>query len=214
MTDRQRIRELIVSICEEQLRSYYRWPGYKFNRSEANLAMADVIITEIKKAYGGVLQNISENYVTNFIIFSIGTHAGKRYYKTTTKRSAKNAVEISWILGRPTFLAYLKASKYELYKTRKKVQKITASRGHRKRAVEEALKKNDTDFALIVNLNRYEEIEKQRYLNTVDGFLWCGTETTLFNDESPVCMECEFRIDCRRRLKEELPKIYDKRGYE
>lgn len=59
-----------------------------------------------------------------------------------------------------------------------------------------------------------EERLKQGYYNRKRGLDWCIANTTLFFHKSPLCASCIYKIDCKKILKVNYPKIYKLRGYD
>lgn len=59
-----------------------------------------------------------------------------------------------------------------------------------------------------------EELLKQRYYNRKRGLDWCIANTTLFFHRSTLCASCIHKIECKKVLKINYPKIYKLRGYD
>jgi len=60
-------------------------------------------------------------------------------------------------------------------------------------------------------LNILEEETKKKYYNTIEGFSSCLNFTSLFKFTSPLCKECSWKIKCKIVLKQNYPKLYQKR---
>lgn len=59
-----------------------------------------------------------------------------------------------------------------------------------------------------------EESLKQRFYNRKRGLEWCMANTSLFFHKSTLCASCIHKIDCKKILKFNYPKIYKLRGYD
>lgn len=60
-------------------------------------------------------------------------------------------------------------------------------------------------------LNKKEENFKEKKYNTIEGFNICLNFTTLFRFDSILCKRCNFKSKCKRILKNNYPKLYQKR---
>ena len=72
-------------------------------------------------------------------------------------------------------------------------------------------KENWTD--LIINTNRNEEFNKSKFLNKSIGLENCLITTILYNHKSSICLQCNFSLECKEKLKILYPKIHKIRGY-
>lgn len=59
-----------------------------------------------------------------------------------------------------------------------------------------------------------EERLKERYHNRKRGLEWCIANTTLYFHRSSFCASCIHKLDCKKILKLNYPKIYKLRGYD
>lgn len=64
------------------------------------------------------------------------------------------------------------------------------------------------------SIRNSEERLKQRYYNRKRGLDWCVANTSLFFHKSTLCASCIHKIECKKILKINYPKIYKLRGYE
>lgn len=60
-------------------------------------------------------------------------------------------------------------------------------------------------------LNIKEESIKKIKYNTIEGFSLCINFTTLFTFKSDLCNNCKFKLNCKKILKNNYPKIFQKR---
>lgn len=55
---------------------------------------------------------------------------------------------------------------------------------------------------------RYEEVTKERALNTTVGYYICGISTLLWTPFSPACQQCCHAEACRERTRLNYPELY------
>lgn len=59
--------------------------------------------------------------------------------------------------------------------------------------------------------SKKERAEKLRFFNTQDGLANCLENTSLYNPDSDICIECKFKEDCKELLRENYYKLYKMR---
>ena len=76
----------------------------------------------------------------------------------------------------------------------------------------ETEEEEEVDKIIIFNgLNKREEELKQKRYNTIEGLEICLNFTTLFRFDSPLCENCNYRMSCKKTLRKNFPKIFQKR---
>jgi hypothetical protein len=80
-------------------------------------------------------------------------------------------------------------------------KKKVSKKLHKKKEVYSSLKYLD-------KTTKFEEKEKERFFNTLKGFLYCIENTTLYNKRSNFCEECKFKKYCKKKLKDEYRVLY------
>jgi hypothetical protein len=90
----------------------------------------------------------------------------------------------------------------------KRKKEAYRKRLHRKVEVNRVL------LRVITGLQKYEEEDKARFHNTVEGFLFCLESTTLFHPMSKWCKNCKFKKICSCKLRSQFPLMYRyRKGY-
>lgn len=129
------------------------------------------------------------------------------WFDMKNSKYGNKGIQIEWIISNASMERWKAANPTKInYILGKNIRKKIT---YEKKA---GLKEN-WDLQLL-ELNPLEEIEKERFFNTQKGFLNCSVFTTHYNHKSSNCLRCDFAESCKKLLKENLPKLYKKRGYE
>lgn len=155
------------------------------------------------------IQNFLSNLNDRYNIHLIGTHFLSRYFsfqfrrvenqvfKRFAGRDEGGKIQIYDIVGRKAFDYFEKRDVKFDY-----IIETPLPISREKKGFVEA------------STDRYEEIEKKRFLNTSRGLLNCIDRTSLFNHKSSYCILCENKVSCKELLKKNYKAIYDNRGYD
>lgn len=127
-------------------------------------------------------------------------------------------IQLHWVLGKKAFKRFESKSDKDTYFYHsnffpkfklKKEELIEALQNKGLLFIEED--KEEDKLISFNSLNIKEEnIKKQKY-NTVEGLELCLNFTTLFKFNSPLCEECNYRMTCKRTLKKNYPKVFQRR---
>ena len=189
---------LIVNLFKYYYSSVFNKKNYRFAITDSKEKMIEGFVAKIKEITNA--PTLQEDYLRQYFEFQFN-----HWYKYDSKSSVK-AVQIEWIVGKKAIARWEKADKKIIGFVVQKNLKTDVKLRSR-------LKKENWD-SLLLDLNKVEESEKERFFGTVKGFYNCLINTTLYNHKSPLCMQCPFAEKCKAELKIQYPKIYKKRGYE
>jgi len=197
-----------VGIFIELLVRYYSLlNGLKSSRTVASTERNGVLIhnfyKKFEKHYGE--ESIGEELMKEYLEYSIGICKSKKL------PSFLKNYPLSWILSSKHLERFKKKSTKENFTVTKLVSKIalTDKSGI---TTKESRKKKETGFNEILSgYNEYEEREKRRFLNDENGYVYCEINTTMFHPESECCIICDFRKNCKERLKLNYPALFKAR---
>jgi hypothetical protein len=129
------------------------------------------------------------------------------HYAGIQTKYGKNSIILSWLIGVKARKRWIDRdkTKHWLVKFRLKDVDMKLHKAFKDERLLEKIIKNQKIFS---QLNSYEEKEKQRFYNTLKGFIYCMTTTTLFNPLSQFCNGCTNQNVCKTTLENHLPKIY------
>lgn len=130
------------------------------------------------------------------------------FWRGVKTKFGEGTVYLNWVFGKKGIERYEKWKK--VVHTRKLRKDIS------RRVLAKYRWKEDTkkEFVRsILEINKVEESEKERFKNKDEGFIWCIQTTTLYNHKSKNCLSCRYSIDCKEVLKTNYLKLYNKRGY-
>lgn len=143
---------------------------------------------------------IGEEFVRKFLEFGI-----QSWFNDGTEKDYSRQIRFSWIFGKAAIERWRKNDvATNVYITRA---------GLKKKYDINVLKRTNEIQNIVIKLRPVEEKFKSEYHNTKRGLLWCIANTTLYFHKSSKCVTCLFKQECKELLKQEYPKIYDKRGY-
>jgi len=143
---------------------------------------------------------IGEEFVRKFLEYGI-----QSWFNDGAIKDYSRQVRFSWIFGKAAIERW---NKYDI-STNVYITRIGLKKNHDINVV----KKESNISKIVTSLRPVEESFKADYHNTKRGFLWCVANTTLYFHKSSKCATCLFKKECKSLLKQEYPKIYDKRGY-
>lgn len=170
----------------------------------------------LKKEYPGYL-NISKLF--DFLGFGFCKWS---YVKEQKEQETKRNYNIKahWIFGAKNFSEFLKRTKSQKYFYYTKfVPKYNISEDEIIKFLKdkgliiekEDIVIEDEIIIKIYPLNPTEENYKKLRHNTLDGLQLCLDNTTLYKYKSPFCINCIYKFACKKILKKNFPKLYQKR---
>lgn len=148
---------------------------------------------------------LQEDYMQQYFEFQFNRH-----YKKRGVRGGKgegSGIKLNWIISNSSLKEWTSIeSKWKsTYKVRKNLKTDID--------IKSKFKKENWD-SIFLKLNDSEEKQKEKFLNSEKGFLFCTEFTLMYNHKSDNCLHCKFVDKCKARLLLVYPKIYKKRGYE
>lgn len=167
-----------------------------------------------------VISEKSDNelhYILNFIESSFNFYvksmqSGEKHYRYGLK-----SIKIAWIVGKSAIKRHenFRANYPSLPKflrfVRTKIKTDLWSKFGQETGVGNVDKLTIDKY---IELNDREESHKRKMYSTPTTLEHCISTTFLYNHKSNLCVFCDFRPDCKNKLKEFYPTIYRKRGYE
>lgn len=159
-----------------------------------------------KKKQEKIIDNFISKLDENYSIASIGIDFLVRYFLFQfyywKNKNIKRNIQIEWVIGKKALDRFLYNGfneKFEYFIN----------------------KENTIDFSPIYhkfakqnyqpNFNeesKRERVEKLRFFNTEKGLVNCLENTSLYNPDSDLCIQCKFQEDCKKLLKENYFKLY------
>ena len=198
MTSSQ-IKAYVIFIFKEFYEKVNGTQKYRFDKNDRSALdnFIEVVLTNHS-------EELSKKWLLDFLEFSWD-------YQYNVKRRNNNKIRLTWIVGKPAYQRWLNSLKSESYwKARRKINKeLNLEIGM-------SVEISDSSLSLkqrICSVNETEEIEKKRFFGTKEGYLWCSTNTSMYNHRSMNCTICPFKSECKERTKNKIPKTYAVRGY-
>lgn len=144
---------------------------------------------------------VGKDFVIKFLEFGI-----QSWFNDKTSEDYSRQVRFNWVFGKAAIARWRKHDmKTNVYITRSNLKK-----NYKINLVQHEDKITD----IVTSIREVEENFKKEFFNTKRGFLWCIANTTLYYHKSSWCAQCIHKIKCKELLKENLPRVYTKRGYE
>ena len=114
-------------------------------------------------------------------------------------------IPFNWIIGEPQYLRWINRSEhYHFYCRTGILSKVDLPKLSELKSV------LYTDN--IPKLDYSEELEKERFFNTNEGFVNCILLTTLYSKSSKWCIRCKFKTGCKQELVARDSKLALSRG--
>lgn len=187
------------------LNSDFKFEFDKLGRKEK---VIDGYIDFIDNKYN--LKSIGLEFIVNY--FESGFNL---WYDRKDLKYGVNSIQIEWIIGKKAIERYEKIrdkdNKYfrKFRQIRKDISLNILGKLKLQIQVDSGAIKTILD-----TVNEFEEKEKERYFNTEEGLMWCQSNTTMYNSNSKLCTSCSYRLRCKDMLRENMPNLYKRRGYE
>jgi len=204
--NRAKSRELCIEVFEEINRELLGRPTYELNLTQNDKVMLEKYLDYVDNTYN--LEHCSYVFFVNWI------ESGFNYWYKPFSKGIHRMIYFNWVFGKKAIDRYerikhkdnsLDHIKHRSLKTKAGIAILSK---YRKRHSKTKYREQ------YVKVNSIEETEKKRYYNTVEGFLWCVANTTLFNHRSNACILCKNKTNCKESLRESYPKVFKLRGYE
>lgn len=189
---RQRLFRYAVDIFIELLEQITnRKVNYKCN--DADLACWDNFMNVFS-------DRIGEEFVRKFAEYGF-----QSWFNKGCKKDYSRDIRFNWVFGKAAIERWNKCNiDTNVFITRaglKTEYKINL------------LKRKSSLLEQMSKVRSMEEKFKSDFHNSKRGFLWCIANTTLYFHKSSNCVTCTYKVECKKLLKQEYPKIYIKRGY-
>lgn len=172
---------------------------YKKKFSNNNISQVSKFIDYVNVRIGD--ENYGEKFIGDFLTFSFGSYSGRK-----DNYGRENTFPLSWIISRTKLDEFLTSNYRKKYVLRKKMNENRELGEIKSTKQKEDENKHKKDF--ILKVNTLEERDKERFLNTNKGFVYCSTTTTLINPASDICNQCKYSVECKNLLREEYSKIF------
>lgn len=145
--------------------------------------------------------NIGEDFIKRFAEYGI-----QSWFNPAMNEIQKHRCRFAWIFGLPAIKRWNKLGAETNIRITRSCLKTEFDIKH------DDIKSNlNNAYSALRNS---EELLKQRYYNRKRGLEWCIANTTLFFHKSTLCASCIHKLECKKILKINYPKIYKLRGYD
>ena len=148
---------------------------------------------------------VGENFLLEYFSFQFSRYAG------VVTPNGKNSIMLPWILGNKARVLWKDRNIKETYLVR---YRITPAFKLRLRDAFKEIKiftVNREHKTYLTKIFAHEEQERRRYFNTEIGYFHCLEMTTLCNPASLLCKKCVWQVNCKKRLQELFPVVYQLR---
>lgn len=198
------LQTMLICYYEQQYRAATGRAKFKLNRSAHTYGYITRFY-QILEAHYGTLASVGPGLIKSYLAHAFGKHAGRSFHDN------KNVYTIGWILGRVTVLDFLQATRGRKWGMRQRlverqigpVQPYYEVVGSPSQKVKQRQEK-----AIFTAIPKYEEIERQRFLNSLRGYAWCAQVTTMHHPNSTTCSECNWSDKCKARQLLNYPAIH------
>lgn len=189
---------VIHYLYENFYRKKYGNEKYKFKPSEKYLIAIDKFLLYLDKKYN--LETIGVNYLINYFVFQF------EFWDDLVITTISEKITLPMILGKNAINRFNnRDTKYDY--------QLQSSEFVKKHNILLSEIKNKFSESDSNKINRFEELEKNRFHNTSRGFLNCIEKISLFNHYSLLCNSCNYKIECKELLKNNYNQVYIDRGY-
>jgi len=134
-----------------------------------------------------------------------------RYSGGYSRNHGKNKIMLTWLVGKKAIGEWETRDVRRKWFVRIKLNEEVGLRLQKAFRNERAEKAVARTLSVFNNMSDIEETAKQRFYNTVEGYLYCDMMTTLYNPQSKWCKGCEHAEECTERLRQMYPKLYNSR---
>lgn len=166
--------------------------------STKDIAVIDKFITELSKRK--IASSMGKDEMIKYFIFQFDYWLNINPVKTDFK-----VFRLTWIIGSKALDRWINYPYKDLTKARGNLSKYDIES-----IITSIGEVNPTRS--VVDIKLHEELEKKKFYNSPQGYVYCIEHTTLYNPLSPLCQECQFKEQCQIQLLINLPSIYSKRG--
>ena len=170
--------------------------NYKYKPSEKAEKTINSFIKLVDKHYN--LKLVGKNFLWDFFLY------GFNYWRDAKLQAFHGQFRIELIIGKKAFDRWYQNERDDHWVVEK--SEIIRLYGF--------IKSDLIKPEKIIYTGEHEIIIKKLHYNTQLGFFHCLNNTTLYNHKHTCCITCNFKNDCKKLLKENLPQIYKLRGYE
>jgi len=206
--NREQFSDYTVDIFQQFMRVLTANQDFIVNLTSNDRVTLEKFLNYIDEKYR--MESVGVDFLINFMELQF-----QFYYKRELKYGI-SSIGFNWIIGKRAIGRYEKIKNID-FKTgwsrhSRKIRKdINLKILHKYNKKTHGDQQKITEF---LKYNEIEEIEKKRFYNVEEGFVWCVTNTTLYNHISNSCLFCKFKQNCKETLKINYPNLYKKRGYE
>ncbi len=193
------IYQAVIRIYEEFYRQATLKQSFEFKHHPSERKYIVQFTKWFKQRYR---EQKSINVLIKYFEFQFSHYAG------ISTKYGKNSIVLNWIIGKAAIKRWedRDIEKGWLVKIRlKRDVDMKLSKAFKSEIMKE---RQEASRKMFDEVNDYEEKEKQRFYNTIKGFIYCMTTTTLYNPKSKFCEGCNNKKICEFTLKNNLPEIH------
>lgn len=196
-----RVYKIICELYTEFYRQVSLNRNFTYNPSHSGLKTDQLIICRfIKFLKTDYNQQADIGFLIDYFKFQFSHYSG------INTSYGKNAIMLHWIIGEKAI------KRWKDRDVRKKwIVRVKLKNEVELKLVETFNKIKRQDRAkqgIFINLQKHEEIDKNRFFNQDKGFDYCLVTTTLFNPLSELCLSCNMNKHCKTILEKNHPKLY------
>lgn len=200
MTKKQ-LFEASIKVYEEFYKQVGVKSDFRFKPRKSDYITTIKFVKSMDAQYK--LDQIDIDFLIDYVKFQFSNYVGKSYNKY-----GSNAIMYQWIFGEKAFKRWMERTVKNKWIVRVRLKDsivLDLRKAFRTKEREQKLKET---YNNLVNIQPYEEAQKEIYYNTDKGFAHCVMLTTLYNKRSNFCKRCINKEDCIKVITEQFPKIH------
>lgn len=194
-----KLRVVVFQLYQQFVQRFHNLDQPIESHNDAiNHKITDFLI-ELHKTIG--LQSVDPTYIYNYLVFQFN-------YWNDKKVGFGDRITFNRVFGRKSLERFRqRRNDFSWYNAQLSMSKF----GIEPSMINQFSTKKIKNF---LTIDSQEELEKARFLNTVEGLRNCIDNTTLYNHRSNNCIICTHNVMCKKLLKQNYIGIYVDRGYD
>lgn len=180
----------VIKTYEYFYKKIYSTEKYKYKPSEKAIKTIHNFLKLLDKKYN--LQSIGTNFLYNYFLFQFD------YWSKLEIEAFYGTMQIDYIIGKKAFTRFIQRNQdFDYMFAQYQIISQYQLRYDDIVIYKKQIKTNETLKWLYHNLDR--------------GLDTCIKYTTLYEPHHTSCITCNFKADCKKILRDNYPKLYDKR---
>lgn len=195
---------MVIELYEEMFRQCTLNSSFVMSRHKNHIKIIASFVKWLKDTYEP--HQITPRMMIQYFEFQFSRYGG-----TKSKNHGKNKIMVSWVLGKKAIEAWENRDITKKWYIKYKLNHEVVLRLRKKYMSKEEQEHNKQQRNTFLQINDYEEENKQRFYNTIEGFSYCTNMTTMYHQQSKWCQGCEFAEDCIEIQQQLYPKLQKSR---